>query len=245
MMIKKMLRPLVPEWAKNAHTRYLSRKMDREFAGLPVEQIFEITYRKGIWGKHADLDFYSGSGSHAQAIVAPYAQAVRGFLQSLPERPDVVDLGCGDFNVGSQLRDVCKGYTACDVVGSVIEQNRRVYAGLDVDFRQLDIIDDPLPDGDVACIRQVLQHLSNEQIGKIVHKLAKYRYLVITEHVPQRSGFRPNAEKPAGPGTRIGVHSGVVLTQRPFSLAPLSQDLICSMNQVGGVVETIVYRLAD
>ncbi len=243
MRMKSILRPLVPEWAKNAHARYLSRKMDSECEGLSVKQVFERAYATHLWGRPPDQSLYSGKGSHSPGIVTPYVEAVRQFIISLPQRPTVVDLGCGDFNVGRQLYDLCSAYTACDIVGPVVEQNRKVYAALPVRFLELDMIEEPLPAGDIACIRQVLQHLSNEQIGRIVPKLQQYRYLIITEHLPGRAAFRSNAEKPAGPGTRIGLHSGVVLTDAPFFLIPRSQRTICSQPQVGGLIQTIVYEL--
>ena len=76
-----------------------------------------------------------------------------------------MSLGCGDFNVGAQLRDLCGAYIACDIVELLIAYNRERFAELGVDFRRLDIIDKPIPEGDVIILRQVLQHLSNSQIA--------------------------------------------------------------------------------
>mgnify|MGYP002479352461 CR=1 FL=1 len=103
--------------------------------------------------------------------VEPYIKATSDFLSSLGAKPDVVDLGCGDFNVGSRLRPFCEKYVACDVAAPVVEVNREKFADLDVGFRQLDIIESELPEGDAVLIRQVLQHLSNADIEKIVAKL--------------------------------------------------------------------------
>lgn len=241
MTLRSKLRSLVPQWAMNAHARYLSRRMDRELGELPVRQIFERTYLEHRWGTNSTSDLYSGRGSHADEIVGPYVEAVRRFISALRQSPVVVDLGCGDFNVGRQICDLCRTYTACDIVGAVIEQNRRKYSSLPVTFRVLDIIDEPLPPGDIACLRQVLQHLSNDQIARIVPKLAQYRYLILTEHLPRKPVFRPNVEKPPGPGARLAMGSGVVLTEPPFSLAPLSQQRICTVEQGGGVIQTTVY----
>lgn len=93
------------------------------------------------------------------------------FLNALG-KPDVVDLGCGDFKVGSQLRPWCGRYTACDVVPDLIAFNRTAFTQLDVDFRVLDMVEDPLPAGDVVFVRQVLQHLSNAAISKAIAKIA-------------------------------------------------------------------------
>jgi len=44
-----------------------------------------------------------GFDSRDGAIVAVYLKVAVEFLECF-EKPDVVDLGCGDFNVGSQMR---------------------------------------------------------------------------------------------------------------------------------------------
>ena len=36
----------------------------------------------------------------------------------------VVDLGCGDFTVGSKIRPLCGAYVACDVAAPVIAWNQ-------------------------------------------------------------------------------------------------------------------------
>ena len=78
------------------------------------------------------------------------------------------------------------------------------------------MVDDDLPVADVALVRQVLQHLSNTQISRIVPKLSGYRSLVVSEHVPIENDFVPNVEKMAGVTIHLPSHSGVVpLGRRP------------------------------
>jgi len=111
--------------------------------------------------------------------------------------------------VGSQVRGFCERYVACDVVPSLIEHNRARHAHLAVQFLALDLAKDELPPGDVAFVRQVLQHLSNEQIGKFVaHASQVYKHLVVTEYLPSLDDFKPNFDKLTGPGTRMGTTAG-------------------------------------
>jgi hypothetical protein len=166
-----------------------------EFADKSPGEIFTAIYRKKLWGGHFSLGACSGSGSRDPTVVAPYVDAVRKSLLDLGH-PSVVDIGCGDFYVGSQLIDCCARYIACDVVDFVIAQNRRKYP--QVDFRVLDAVSDDLPSGDVVLIRQVLQHLSNQQVSKILSKLRQYQYAIITEHIPGFRDFIPNVDKMAG-----------------------------------------------
>ena len=88
------------------------------------------------------------------------------FLRTLDYKPDVVDLDCGDFHVGSRLRCLCSGYVACDIVEPLIAFNAKTFEGLGVDFRTLDLTKDELPSGEVVFVRQVLQHLSNDDIAR-------------------------------------------------------------------------------
>jgi len=99
---------------------------NREYNNLSTEQIFTKIYEAGAWGKSDDpaSPFYSGSGSRRDGEVAAYVQSVGSFLSSFEVKPDVVDLGCGDFSVGRQVRSFCNRYIACDVVPSLIAFNQ-------------------------------------------------------------------------------------------------------------------------
>jgi len=180
-------------------------------------------------------------------VVLPYVNAVGRFLDSLPCPPSVVDLGCGDFNVGEQLRPYCDRYVACDVVPALIQRNKDKFAGTQVDFRCIDIIEDDLPYGDIVFLRQVLQHLNNAQILRVVQKLYRYKFLILTEHVPTNSGFPPNRDKATGGGIRLPQGSGVVLTEPPFLLRVKSESVICTTNQslaqYPGLIKTTLYEL--
>jgi SAM-dependent methyltransferase len=225
----------------------LSRRWDAKYQGRPVEEIFSAIYREGRWGAGPGEDFFSGSRSRSCAVVSSYVNAVGEFLKSRPRPPSVADLGCGDFNVGKHLLPYCGRYVACDVVPALIDNNKVKFEGLPVDFRCLDIIEDDLPDGDIVFLRQVLQHLSNAHILKVIQKLHRYQFLVLTEHVPIGQAFPANLDKPTGDGTRLPLSSGVVLTEAPFLLSVKSASIICtisqSLAQYHGLIRTTLYEL--
>jgi len=155
-----------------------------------------------------------------------------------------VDLGCGDFIVGSRIRRLCDKYIACDIVEPVISWNKQKYKDMNVDFRVLDISKDDLPGGDIVFIRQVLQHLSNDHIAGAISQLAaKYKYLVLTEHLPSSIIFNHNLDKPAGSYIRIALNSGVVLTSAPFNLKVKENSVLCEVADDDGVIRTNLYRL--
>lgn len=247
--IKSILKPLIPARVLEARRRYLQQRElaahDSIFHDKKPQKIFSEIYAKAMWGKANNSDaFCSGHGSHLPTHVAPYVAAVSDFLHTFDPPLNVVDLGCGDFNVGRQIRQHCSEYVACDIVPELIERNKATFGDLNVDFRVVDIIEDPLPTGDVVIIRQVLQHLSNEHIRQVVKKLHGYSYLILTEFIPEGE-FTPNVDQPTGAFSRLarGIPSGIVLTRKPFSLRVKSERTICRTPEPDGSLIVIVYEL--
>jgi hypothetical protein len=236
---------LIKRYAPDPFVRLVRRYNNREYNDLSNEQVFTKIYESDVWGKSADplRPFYSGSGSRRDAEIAAYVQSVRDFLQSFESKPDAVDLGCGDFSVGRRVRSLCDDYVACDVVPNLIKFNKAHFSDLAVDFRVLDLARDELPRGDVGFVRQVLQHLSNRDIGGFVARAPyAFRHLVVTEHLPARETFRHNVDKLTGPGTRMGHDSGIVLTSPPFNLRSRATRELCRVNSIdGGVLVTTLY----
>jgi SAM-dependent methyltransferase len=245
--LKSATKRLTPTQLRRFLGEYLAQRRDAKQQSLPVEQIFSALYQEKRWEVESPDDFSSGSGSRVDTVVFPYVNAVRKFLASQPTPPSVVDLGCGDFQVGAQLRPYCARYIACDVVPALIERNKKKFAAAQVEFRCLNIIDDDLPPGDIVFLRQVLQHLNNAQIARIVPKLSRYKFLILTEHLPAAPNFSPNRDKPAGGGTRLPQKSGVVLTAPPFLLKPKSESILCtipeSIANSPGLITSTLYEL--
>ncbi len=234
-------------------TRYLKRlsheigrrkaeRLDLSFAPLDHKAIFNKIYGQGVWGKKSGLSFFSGPGSHDGKVVTPYVESVKLFLEQIGGKPSAVDLGCGDFNVGQQIRPFCGNYIACDVVLDLITDNAQKFAALDVDFRCVDMVDDALPKADVIFLRQVLQHLSNAMIAKVLAKVpVSCKHLILTEDIPWQDGFSPNLDKPTGPSTRTQFGSGVVVDTLPFGLSFSKRQIICELKLDNSLLRTTVY----
>ena len=176
-----------------------------------MQQIYEAN----LWGKNGD-DFYSGEGSHHPNIVVPYVKVVSSFLASFKNPITICDLGCGDFNIGSQLLSFSKEYFAVDIVPELIEHLKKQYPQKEVSFFCLDIAKEELPKADCVIIRQVLQHLSNKEIKEIVSKLYDYKYVILTEHLPTGK-FEANKDIISGQGIRLKKKSGLDITKSPFN----------------------------
>lgn len=232
-LILNAARSVIPAGARQSLKAKLPFREQR-----PVQEIFSAIYANGTWGESDDFD--SGAGSRDPAITAPYINAVGEFLETMPG-VSVVDLGCGDFEVGSQLLPYCARYVACDVVPDLVARNRIKFVDDRLSFEIVNLIDDALPKGDVVFIRQVLQHLSNADIMKIVPKLNGYRFLVLTEHLPG-GPFKSNRDTGTGAATRLYVNSGVVLDEKPFGLKFTRKSVMCSVPYGDSAIETILYE---
>jgi len=210
----------------------------------PTKDAMEQIYAMKLWGG-SDFDFYSGTGSHHPEIVDPYIGVVTSFLRSFEDPLVVCDLGCGDFNVGKELAEHTQKYIAIDIVAELIERNKKKFTNDKIEFHCLDIAEDELPSGDCAIVRQVLQHLSNAVIQRILPKLTKFRYVIVTEHIPERD-FKANADIISGQGIRLKKQSGVDLEAPPFNLKVKEQKKLHSVKFYGfdGLILTTLYITA-
>lgn len=232
------LRRFTPNWVRRLAAELLT---DRSYNNLSTREVFTKIYGSGEWDRTRQDAFCSGEGSRDKEVSSSYVSAVSNFLEFNVAKMDGVDLGCGDFQVGSRIRPYCRRYVACDIVPSLIDYNNQMYSG---DFRCLDICSDPLPQGDVAFLRQVLQHLSNEKIEQVCRKLPEYKFVIVTEHLPKTPSFLPNVDKPTGPTIRLGrANSGVVLTAPPFYLQVTRTAILNRIRHDGGIVQTTLYQM--
>lgn len=200
-------------------------------------------YEKNLWGG-GEAEFYSGLGSHDAETVAGYVKAVSDFLKGLKNPPVVCDLGCGDFNVGKELVRFSKKYNAIDIVPDLIAYNKKNFKKDNLTFYALDLAKDQLPMGDCAILRQVLQHLSNTEIKQIVEKLYHFKYVILTEHLPEEE-FEPNKDIISGQGIRLKKQSGVNLLASPFDFKVKEEKQLLSIASPGykGHLVTTLYQV--
>lgn len=208
----------------------------------PTKDAMAQIYEKNLWGGASR--FYSGLGSHQQEIVQPYLAVVSSFLKSFRTPPVVCDLGCGDFNVGKELVKFSRKYIAIDIVPELIAYNKKNFKAHHLEFQTRNIATEILPPGDCAILRQVLQHLSNAEIKKVVEKLYAYNYILLTEHIPEED-FKPNIDIISGQGIRLKKQSGVNLLAAPFYLEVKEAKKLLSLKSPNfkGVIETTLYKV--
>jgi hypothetical protein len=186
------------------------------------EKIFTDIYNKNKWGGHEAYAFDSGLGSSNQELVDGYISKIRDFamINNFSEMT-FVDIGCGDFRVGNKLCALCRDYIGIDIVRPLIEYNSENFSRDNVRFLHRNAVTDPIPIGEVCFLRQVLQHLSNEQISTILKKIQNFKWVFITEHLPSEEKLlKPNLDKITGSDVRVYKNSGVYLDKPPFQISP-------------------------
>jgi len=209
----------------------------------PTKDAMMQVYENNLWGGNSS-EFYSGLGSHHSEVVKAYVKVMANFFENLETPPVVCDLGCGDFNIGKELVKFSKTYHAIDIVPDLIAHNKKAFQLENLAFYTLDIAKDELPMGDCAILRQVLQHLSNAEIQLIVNKLYRFKYVIITEHLPDNE-FEPNKDIISGQGIRLKKESGVNLLASPFNFKAKEKKQLLSVQSPGfkGNLVTTLYRV--
>lgn len=209
----------------------------------PTKAVMNQIYDRHLWGGN-EFDFYSGEGSHNPEIITPYLKALIQFLKTHHNNIVVCDLGCGDFNIGKHLMSYSKKYIAIDIVENLIRRNKDLYKANNLEFYCFDIAKHEWPLADCIILRQVLQHLSNQEIQNIIKKVVHYKYIILTEHIPL-GDFIPNKDIISGQGIRMKQGSGVHVLVAPFNLKIKEAQLLgryMDKNQKGQIV-TMLYQL--
>ncbi|WP_158974445.1 class I SAM-dependent methyltransferase [Cellulophaga sp. L1A9] len=206
-----------------------------------TKDVMHQIYENHLWGG-AEFDFYSGDGSHVDAITEPYIKEVSAFLKSFESPLVVCDVGCGDFNIGNQLIGFSEKYFAVDIVPALIERNKARFKNDNLEFLCLDICEADLPKADCIFVRQVLQHLSNAEIQSFLSQLKNYPYCIVTEHIPN-GDYEPNIDMVTGMGNRVKKKSGVAIMAHPFNFKPIaSYELLRIVLDDESSIQTMVYQ---
>ena len=226
---------------KNTKRKIKLILIDFKFKGLSTNQIFSKIYNDGLWNKKSS-NFNSGPGSHNKELVIPFLEFVNCFIINKKIKT-IVDLGCGDFNIGKNIYKNTNQYYAIDIVPDLIDHNKKLFKDSKIKFECNDFINDPIPEADCVILRQVLQHLDNQSIIKILKKIKLYKYAIITEHIP-KNNFVPNIDKKTGPTTRVEFNSGIDIEIEPFNFNYITKEEInLEDNELGGIHKTVIYTL--
>lgn len=172
----------------------------------PAEECFTNIYKKGLWGR---VDF-SGGGSE-YIYNERYARFLERFVKE-NEIQSVVDLGCGDWLISRHINWGSVQYLGLDVVPHIIEKLNTQFATENIQFSTCDCINEELPEADLLICKDVLQHLTNSDISKIIKQFDNYKYVIIVNSV------EPGSLTSTNPDIERGSCRPLDISKPPFSV---------------------------
>lgn len=178
---------------------------------------FREIYRTSEW----DPERRSGPGS-APGANRPYLEILRERVRA-PGVQTVVDLGCGDWSLARELDWEGVEYVGVDVVPELVESLDRRFGAPGIGFRRRDLLRDPLPPGDLAVVKDVLQHWPDDAVLEFLPRLRRYPAVLLTNDVRVRTrGWRTlwlwRELLPPNVDTTMGGYRPLSLTEEPYSL---------------------------
>lgn len=146
------------------------------FASDPVEEVFTDIYKTKFWVLGESV---SGPGSELRVT-----QRMRPQLSALIKRfgiSSIADAPCGDLN---WMRYVDLGtcrYIGYDIVQELVECNTKLF-GETKEFRHFNLIDNVIEKVDLIICRDMIAHLTHEQIVKVLRNFKKSgsKYILMT-----------------------------------------------------------------
>ena len=189
----------------------------KKLSGADRKTIFAHHYRTNFWG---DQESLSGPGSSLK-----YTENLRAHLPGLLSDLGVktfLDAPCGDFN-WMRMVELPEGvqYHGCDIVPELVDRLQKEYGDDRRRFSVLDIVDDEIPRADLWMCRDVLFHLNNREVFRVLKKFAdsEIPWLLTTSH---RQGKNQD--------TTTGGFRLLNLEAAPFGLPPAERYIADSID---------------
>lgn len=159
---------------------YFLFKLGRKNKNKTTKQIFTDYFNQNFWD---NSETKSGDGS-----TLDYTKNLREQLPILIEQlkiSSIIDAPCGDFHWFKEilLPDNFR-YIGADIVSGLIEDLNKKYNHKNRYFLELDVINEKLPQACIWLCRDLIFHLPNKDISKIIDNFLKseIQYLLITSH---------------------------------------------------------------
>lgn len=206
-----------------------------------LSSVFSKIYRTKAWGDSPDK-FFSGPGSNIE-YCQDYIEFVKRFISEHSIK-SIIDIGCGDFRISSQILSPETTYVGLDTVKELIDYNQDRFGTSKVSFKCQDATSGTLPNGELCLVRQVFQHLSNRDIASILSKIAAFKYVIVTEHFPNSLAM-PNIDIDSGASIRHAKKSAVQIDKPPFNVSNVRLALSVVLNSGWGILNTYVVENSE
>lgn len=145
--------------------------------------VFSKIYKNDLFNSfETNKESKSGPGSNLEQTAQITVQ-IPEILKKYNVK-SILDLPCGDFYWMSKVDLSDIKYIGGDIVKEIIKCNSAKFTNNNITFKQIDIINDPLPKVDLILCRDLFVHLKNEQILLAVKNIKNSgsKYLLTTTH---------------------------------------------------------------
>lgn len=135
-----------------------------------------LSFEKSYWDKRYTQGMTSGYGSYG-----PMLERKLGWLKGL-DINSIAEVGCGDFNFGSNLLKLYPDatYTGYDISEVIIDKNKELYPQYTFTTKP-----EELPQGDLLlCVDVLLHVIEDEEVENLLKDLEKRwtKYLALTAY---------------------------------------------------------------
>lgn len=140
------------------------------------KEVFSGIYQSHKWSDDSYTKPLSGEGSVPE-LVAPYVE----FVQRVINRFDiksVLDCGHGDWSMWRDFRFEGSDYLGFDVADGLSEKVSATFGSENRKFFQSDFCYSELPEADLLMTKDVLQHLSNDDVQRFLQNVSNQKYLI-------------------------------------------------------------------
>ena len=142
---------------------------------------FDEIYKQKIWsGKDGSVPL-SGPGSLVESSLPVIDFINQGVANQ--QIGSILDLGCGDLTYISTIEHINSGlllYTGVDVSDYILSENEKRYPWFN--GKRMDITKPQAFDADLIIIKDILFHLTNEQITALFNNLtaSRFNFCIVT-----------------------------------------------------------------
>jgi hypothetical protein len=202
--------PLVWYLYKHYTERKLRHRLNPKEAS--AEKVFTEIFDKNEWNNSESISGLGSIRQHTQVII----DRLPNFLHKYNVKT-FLDAPCGDFNWMKHVQFTGIKYIGGDIVKELIDQNNSKYANEFIQFQQLNIIQDPLPNVDLMMVRDCLVHFNDASIEAFFKNLvsSNITYLLTTNFSLTKHNY----------DISLGNFRCINLQRKPYSL-PTEIDIL-------------------
>jgi len=195
-----------------------NRNKKKIFSNSSQKDKFELIYKTNFW---SSKESKSGLGSEKANTINIRKEIIDVINNN--KIKSILDAPCGDFNWIKDILNDDLQYTGADIVKDLISENLKNYKTKNINFTELDITIDDLPNADLMICRDCLIHLSFEKIKLFLKNLRKsnIRFILLTSYK-----FKDSQKKIINLDIPDGEFRELNMSEPPFSLPKPIKEIL-------------------